>query len=103
MPLWRTALVPLDRNGPPRFFDVPAFGGNLFMQWHPDAKAFSFLDSKDGNANIWLQDVDGGKPRQATFFESGEIFSFDWSRDGRKLVLSRGEPTSDAVIIRNFR
>jgi Tol biopolymer transport system component/predicted Ser/Thr protein kinase len=103
VPLWRTALVPLDRSGPPRFFEVPAYGGEVFLQWHPDGKSFSFLDAKDGIANVWLQDVDGGPPRQATFFESGEIFSFGWSRDGRKLVLSRGEPTSDAVLIRNFR
>jgi len=101
-PLWRTALVSLDGK-PTRFFPVPAYGGSLFLQWHPDGKAFSFLDAKDGNANVWLQDVDGGAPRQMTFFESGEIFSFDWSRDGRKLVISRGEPTSDAVVIRNFR
>ena len=103
VPLWRTALVPLDGNGQPRFFAVPAYGGVIAMQWHPGGKSFSFVDAKDGVANVWLQDAGGGEPRQVTFFESGEIFSFAWSRDGRKLVLSRGEPTSDAVIIRNFR
>jgi len=102
-PLWRTALVPLDREGPPRFFAVPAYGGAIHMQWHPGGKSFSFVDGHEGVANVWLQDVTGGEPRQATFFESGEIFSFGWSKDGRKLVLSRGEPTSDAVLIRNFR
>jgi Tol biopolymer transport system component len=101
--LWRTALVPLDGSGPPRFFDVPRYGGRLVLQWHPSGKTFSYIDDKEGVANVWLQDIAGGEPRQATFFESGEIFSFDWSRDGRKLVLSRGEPTSDAVLIRNFR
>jgi eukaryotic-like serine/threonine-protein kinase len=101
--LWRTALVPMDGSAPPRLFDVPAYGGEVFLQWHPDGEAFSFLDAKDGISNVWLQDVSGGAPRQATFFESGEIYSFGWSRDGKKLVLSRGEPTSDAVLIRNFR
>ena len=102
VPLWRTAIVPLDGRAP-RFFGVPAYGGEPILQWHPGGKAFSYLDTKNGIANVWLQDVDGGPPRQVTYFESGEIFSFDWSRDGRKLVLSRGEPTSDAVIIKNFR
>ena len=103
VPLWRTALVPISGNGAPRFFPVPAYGGQILLAWHPDGKAFSFIDAKDGIANVWLQDVEGGAPRQITFFESGEIFAFGWSRDGRKLVFSRGEPTSDAVMIRNFR
>ena len=102
-PLWRTAVLPLDASGPPRFFSVPAYGGPIRLQWHPSGRSFTFLDSKEGLMNIWLQDIDGGPPRQVTFFDSGLIFNFAWSHDGRKLVLSRGEPRSDAVLIRNFR
>ena len=102
-PLWRTALVPLDAPGPPRFFGVPKYGGPIRFQWHPDGKAFSYVESKEGFQNVWLQDIEGGEPRQVTFFESGRVFNYGWSRDGKKLVLSRGEPRSDVVLIRNFR
>lgn len=103
VPLWRTAIVPLDRKSAPRFFQVPQFGGPPLLEWHPDGRSFLYLDWKDGAGNVWEQPIDGGEPRQITFFESGEIFAYDMSPDGRTIALSRGEPSSDAVLIRNFR
>jgi len=43
-----------------------------------------------------------GSTRQVTNFPSGRIFDFAWSRDGRQLLLTKGNQSSD-VIIRNFR
>jgi Tol biopolymer transport system component len=103
VPLWRTAVVALDGNGPMRFFGVPRYGGTPIMQWHPNGSSFLFVDSRGGPHNIWQQDLDGSEPRQLTSFDSGEIFAFDVSRDGRKLALGRGQSTRDAVLIRNFR
>jgi len=47
--------------------------------------------------------VVGGKPHQFTKFSSGRIFDFDWSTDGKQLLLARGETSSDVVLISNFR
>ena len=102
-PLWRTAVVPVDRRGPPRYYSVPRFGGPPVLQWHPNGGSFFFVDYEDGISNLWLQDLDGGAPRQITFFESGDIFSFDVARDGQRIIVGRGESTRDAVLIRNFR
>ena len=38
-----------------------------------------------------------------TTFSSGKIFDFDWSLDGTRLLLTRGEVTGDAVLISNLR
>jgi hypothetical protein len=38
-----------------------------------------------------------------TFFESGDIFAFDLARDGKRVALSRGQSTRDAVLIREWR
>ena len=103
VPLWRTAIAPLDRKTPPRYFDAPRFGGPPVLQWHPSGKAFLYLDWKNGVTNVWMQDIAGGKPRQITFFESGEIFEYEISADGKKIAMSRGETSSDAVMIRDFR
>jgi eukaryotic-like serine/threonine-protein kinase len=102
-PLWRTAILPLQGNAPPRYFDAPRSGGPPTLQWHPNGRAFLYVDYRNGVANLWMQDIDGGPPRQMTFLESGEIFSFDVSPDGKRLLLARGEQTSDAVLIRDFR
>jgi Tol biopolymer transport system component/predicted Ser/Thr protein kinase len=102
VPLWRTAVVPIG-GGAPRFFDVPRGGTTPLLQWHPDGRSFFFVERVNGVANLWQQDLDGGAPRQRTFFESGEIYSYDLSRDGKRLAASRGESQSDAVLIRDFR
>jgi hypothetical protein len=34
-------------------------------------------------------------------FDSGTIFKFAWSRDGRQLAISKGVWSSDVVLIRN--
>lgn len=103
VPLWRTAVVPLDGNGPVRYFDAPTDGGPPILQWHPRGDAFLFVDSRGGFDNIWQQGLDGGAPRQVTSFDSGDIFAFDLAPDGKRLALARGHSTRDAVLIRHFR
>ncbi|HEY0155810.1 MAG TPA: protein kinase [Thermoanaerobaculia bacterium] len=103
VPLWRTAVVPLDGKGPVRYFGVPTDGGPPTMQWHPRGDGFLFVDSRGGFDNIWQQELGGGAPRQLTSFDSGEIFAFDVSRDGKRLAVARGQSTRDAVLMRHFR
>jgi Tol biopolymer transport system component len=103
-PLWRTAILPMDGKGAPRYFPAaPRSGGPPKAQWHPSGRAFLYVDYIDDIDNLWIQDVDGGEPRQITFFDSGEIFSFDLAPDGNRMVITRGESTRDAVLIRDFR
>lgn len=101
--LWRTAVLPAAGNAQPRYYDVPRHGGRPYLQWAPDGSGFTFVDYKDGVANLWLQPLDGGEPRQLTHFDSGTIYSYSLTRDGREAVLSRGDPVQDIVLIRNFR
>ena len=39
-----------------------------------------------------------GEPKQLTFYKSGMIWDFDWSRDGKKVAISRGANASDVVL-----
>jgi tricorn protease len=74
------------------------------MRFHPSSRAFGFVHwSDDGIPNIWLQNIDGGPPRQITHFDRGDIYAFDWSPDGKWLAVSYGEPKTDVVIVRDFR
>ena len=102
-PLWRTALLSLERSEPIRFFETPRYGGSPRLRWLRDGSGFSFVDWKNGVANIWVQPIEGGQSRQITFFDSGDIYGFDWSPDGSHLVLSQGNPIRDAVLITNFQ
>jgi len=43
-----------------------------------------------------------GPPDQLTKFTSGQIFGFNWTADEKQLLLSRGEVTSDVVLLGNL-
>jgi Tol biopolymer transport system component len=73
------------------------------LLWSPDGKSLQYLLTQNGATNIWEQPLDGGKPRQLTTFQSGRIFDFHWSRDGKRLLMTRWEVSSDAVLINNLR
>jgi serine/threonine protein kinase/Tol biopolymer transport system component len=70
--------------------------------WMPDSRAFAYLVLMNGVSNIVAQPINGGQARQLTHYTSGNIFSFDLSRD-RQLVLARGAVSKDIVLIRNFQ
>jgi Tol biopolymer transport system component/DNA-binding winged helix-turn-helix (wHTH) protein len=99
----------------PNQLKVIAFdGGTLIHQfdwptsawrarWTPRGDAIDYILTRNGVSNLWQQNLAGGAPKQITNFESGQIFDFDWSRDGRQLALTRGSESSDVIMIRNFR
>jgi eukaryotic-like serine/threonine-protein kinase len=101
-PLWRTAVLPLDHSGAPREFAVPQSVNTPSMEWLPSGDGFVFVDSAKGAGNLWLQPLAGGRPRQLTNFDSGDIGSFDVDGKGR-IALARFARVSDLVIVRNFR
>jgi serine/threonine protein kinase/Tol biopolymer transport system component len=101
---WKIAVIPFEGGEPVKLYDIPAhpFWDAPGVRWSPDGKALTYRLEKDGIDNLWNQPLDGAQPTQLTHFESGQINSFAWSRDGR-LALSRGVETRDVVLVRNFR
>jgi Tol biopolymer transport system component len=73
------------------------------MSWAPDGKGIRFGLTRNGAGNIWEQPLTGGAPQQLTKFPSGLIFDFASSRDGKQLLLLRGNRSSDVILISNFR
>jgi Tol biopolymer transport system component len=67
--------------------------------WTPDGRALSYVSSAGGSANIWLQPIEGGPPRQLTRFAGEDIGRYAWSHDGRRLAVSCGKTTTDVVLI----
>jgi len=55
-----------------------------------------------GTSQIFRLPLDGAEPVMLRRFTSGNLSSFDWI-DHDRLVIVRGHPRSDAVLITNFR
>ena len=73
------------------------------LLWSPDGKNLQYSFPKNGAYNILEQPLTGGDPRQLTKFDSGIIFDFHWSLDGKRLLMARGEASSDAALLSNLR
>jgi serine/threonine protein kinase len=100
----KIALLPFEGGDPVKLFDLPqtADRGHA-VRWTPDGRALTYINTRGIVSNIWLQPIDGSPPKQLTDFKTDRIFSFDWSRDGKWLAISRGVIDSDVVLISNFR
>jgi len=94
-------VVPFDGGQPLYRLNRPV--GATGLRWAPTGKALDYLLTRRAITNIWRQPLVGGQPMQITNFKSEQIFSFDWSRDGNDLVLSRGATSSDVVMIADFQ
>ena len=100
---YTVVVTPIDGGPPERTFVVPADVVALpFVRWSPDGQSLTYTAHRDGIPNIWAQPLAGGPAKQLTDFKSEGRLRFDWSRDGKQLVLSRHVWTSDLVLLRNF-
>jgi|HubBroStandDraft_1064217.scaffolds.fasta_scaffold05010_2 eukaryotic-like serine/threonine-protein kinase len=101
LPTLKLAVIPATGGAPVNVFVRPIGAGRL--HWSPDQKSVQYLLTRHGATNVWEQPLAGGQPRPVTDFTSGHIFDFSWSRDGKQLLLAKGEETSDVLLISNFR
>ena len=92
------ALIPFAGGNSLKTFDIPAEQ----IQWSPDSKSLIYNKTDHGIGNLWQQPIQGGPPNQLTAFSAQQISEFAVSRDGR-IVVARGIPLSDIVLIRHFR
>lgn len=98
------AVIPSEGGEPVKVFEVPPTANTWAeIRWTADGRGLTYVDAPDGVGNIWLQAVAGGPPKQLTDFKSDRLFRFGWSRDGRRLVCSRGAETNDVVLISGLR
>jgi eukaryotic-like serine/threonine-protein kinase len=101
VPTPQMAIIPAEGGAPVQVFTRPFGSSNL--RWSPDGKGVQYLLTRRGASNVWEQPLSGGQPHPVTDFTSGHIFDFSWSRDGKQLLLARGERPSDVVLLSNFR
>jgi eukaryotic-like serine/threonine-protein kinase len=98
----KLAILSSEGGQPIKTFAQPSASNGVY-RWTADRRAIVYAVTRSGVTNIWEQPLDGSPPKQLTNFASERIFSFDLSRDGKQVALSRGTQTSDVVLISNFK
>ena len=98
----RYGIIPASGGRPLRHFYFPGFQYQ-FVRWTADSRHLSFIGVPPDPSNIWLQPAEGGEPRKLTDFKTDYIYGHAWSRDGKTLVLARGRPAFDVVLLKDNR
>jgi serine/threonine protein kinase/Tol biopolymer transport system component len=102
---WQLAVLPVGGGPPLKTFSIPVSVADQWVgpRWAADGKAISYIVTKGGISNIWVQPVTGEPAKQLTNFNQEQIFAFAWSPDGKSLALVRGVNAKSVVLMKNFR
>ncbi|MBX7174259.1 MAG: protein kinase [Pyrinomonadaceae bacterium] len=99
----KIAIVSIEGGKPIKVFDFPEIVKTRFFHWSSDGNSLIYINKNSQADNLWSQPIDGSAPKQLTFFESGQIWKFDLARDGQSFILSRGNESSDVLMISDFK
>ncbi|MBW1751051.1 MAG: PD40 domain-containing protein, partial [Deltaproteobacteria bacterium] len=91
---------------PVHTFDISYPASEIFSHglcWTAGDQAITYIVGGSNDTNIWQIALDGTPAVQLTHFQSKQIYAFDWSADGSKLVYARGVLDDDVVLIRNVK
>jgi len=100
---WGIAVRPLATGEPLSKYPFPATVSSRVFRWSPDGQSLAYIATQNGASNLWLQPLDGKPPKQLTNFRSGELMSFDWSRDGQWCAYMHHTATRDVVLLKDFK
>jgi Tol biopolymer transport system component len=95
----------IEGGAPVREIDAPASVRQL-AGWAPDGQALVYMNFSSGKSQVYLQLVSGGPPVLLLQFESEPlaVVALAWSRDGKKIAITRAvESNTDVVMFNNFR
>ena len=100
---WQLAIVPFDGGLPTKLIDLPSTVSiDPGPKWTHDGRAITYIDSAKAS-NLYSQPIEGGPAKAITNFKSDLIDSFNWTRDGKQLIIGRGPIVDDVVLIKDFR
>ena len=94
---WHIAVIPVTGGPPLSLQPVPTDADDF--HWSPTGNSLQYLRSLAGVTNVWEQPAFGGQPKQLTYFKSGQAFHFNWSSDRQRLLMTRGEVATEAVLL----
>ena len=102
-PQQRLAIASSNDGSALNVLDVSDWQPDRHAGWTPDGASIAWVRRLNGIENVWVKPLAGGPPRPLTHFDSGMLYSFGWSRDGKTFAVARGQPSSDVVLLRNIR
>jgi Tol biopolymer transport system component len=103
----KTRYVVQKLEGGPPLQEIEAPASAVHLGWSPGGQALTYVRNTTGNTeNLYMQPLDGSPEVQLTHFDSepAVIAAYAWSRDGKKLAITRARyDDTDVVMFSGFR
>ena len=89
----------MDRNDGQARRLTSHLGNENYPRFSPEGKHMAFTGTYDGNADVFVVDVDGGEPKRLTFTGSPDLV-LDWTPDGKIAFRTpHGSPTQRTTTL----
>ena len=96
-------IIPADGGLPVMTFEIPPPSfGSIAPVWSPDGKQITYVVAAALKADLWAQSVDGGEPVRLSEFSRPWMGRQAYSRDGKRIAVTRGERITDVVMLRGL-
>lgn len=99
---WRIRLIRTTDGSSAGILNLPMTIHERRLRWHPSGKFLSIIFSAGENLNLLLLPTDGSAPKIIGGLGKGELSSFDWSADGKQIVFSKSDESTDVVLLSGF-
>jgi Tol biopolymer transport system component len=93
----KIAILSSEGGSPLKIIDI-----ETEIKWMPSGEALCYVKDTLGVPNLFSLPLDGSPGKQLTNFKTDLVFGFDWSKDGKQLLLVRGTDKNDAILITDF-
>jgi DNA-binding winged helix-turn-helix (wHTH) protein/Tol biopolymer transport system component len=102
--LWRIGLIDVETGAFLQKIAFPKFVTARQMRWHPDGEFLAQVFYEGDEANLLLLPTEPGSAAEKTIknLGKGEVGSFAFSRDGRRIAFALDTETRDVVTITDF-
>ena len=103
---WKIAILPIEGGEPRQIIETPdtvnlQIPPERPLAWSSDNRTIFYVNDKGDVSNIYKIGIEeNAKPEKITEFNSGRIFDFVFSNDGKCIVFARGTSTSDIVMFK---
>jgi Tol biopolymer transport system component len=94
------AIFPFNGGAPIERLPIPVTDWQK-VQWMPEGRALTYIDTSKGVDNIWRYDLGTRSSRQLTNFKTDRIFAYAWSPDFKSIACLRGTESRDVTVINN--
>lgn len=96
---WDIVIIPAAGGAPVKTLPAPNNFGSVLL-WAPASNALTYRDNS--LTSLWRLPLDGSEPSRITTLRGEHLYTFCYSRDGRRLAYASGPNVSDVILMTGF-